>query len=325
VALLGDIAERRRLPEKQAEFERAVRRLSATLLGPLKDVALPRRLIVVLDGSLNRVPFAALRLPGTNTYLGLTHDLIRSPSASFLEAGREPRAPAEFRLSVLAIADPVFSLEDARVPATARKRFAGARTPDLARIPFMADIRAISRLVPESRRRILQGFDANPARIRELPLDQFGILHFSTHAIIDDRIPELSGIALSMVDRSGRPIDGFLHPHQLADWRLGGSVVVLSACDTGLGKLLMGEGLVGLSSSLFHAGAAQLVLSLAEVDADASAEFFSDVYRHVLARRPVPMERALTLARQEMARSDRWSDPYYWSTFVAIGRPSQDR
>jgi len=320
-----DLAERRKSPRKQADFEQSMRQLSTWLLGPLRDVPLPHRLILVLDGSLNRVPFAALRLPAPKSYLGLTHDLIRSPSASYLEAGRAPRAPRDFRRSVLAIADPVFSLDDARVPAEARKRFARAPTPDLARLPFMGDITAISQLVPESRRRILKGFDANPASIRALRLNDFGVLHFSTHAIIDNSNPELSGIALSMFDRNGRPIDGFLHPHQFADWRLDGSAVVLSACDTALGKLLMGEGLMGLSSSLFHAGAGQLVLSLAEVDGDASAQFFSYVYGRVFARNPERMESALRFARQQMARSDRWSDPYYWATFVAIGQPSRYR
>lgn len=323
VDLLGRILDRQRSPAKQASFERAMRRLSSTLLGPLRDTPLPPRLILVLDGALHRVPFPALRLPRTNAYLGLTHDLIRAPSASYLEVGRKPRPPGDFPQSILAIADPVFSLDDTRVSAEARQRYAGARTPALARLPFMTDLQTISHLVPEQRRLILEGFDANPAVLRKLPLQDFGVLHFSTHAVIDDQIPELSRVALSMIDRSGRPIDGFLHPHQLADLHLAGSTVVLSACDTALGKLLMGEGLVGLTSSLFHAGAAQLVLSLAEVDAQASSQFFSETYRQVLARRPVSMERALTLARRALAGSGRWSDPYYWASFVVIGRPSE--
>jgi len=323
VGLLRKIEERRQSPKKQAAFEHAMGELSDTLLKPLKDVALPQRLILVLDGSLNRVPFAALRVPGTKSALGLSHELIHSPSASYLEVGPEPRPPRDFPRTVLAIADPVFSLDDPRVSPAARRRFAGAKTPDLRRLPFLDDLDTIKKMLPESRWRVLKSFDANPMELQRLPLGEFGILHFSTHAIIDDQIPELSRVALSMMDQSGRPIDGFLHPHQLADWKLHGSTVVLSACDTALGRLVMGEGLMGLSSSLFHAGAGQLVLSLTEVDAQASAAFFSEVYRRVLGKRQQRMERALMEARKALARSDRWSDPYYWASFVDIGKPAE--
>jgi CHAT domain-containing protein len=103
---------------------------------------------------------------------------------------------------------------------------------------------------------------------------------------------------------------------------MNGSVVVLSACDTALGKQVLGEGLAGLASSLFYAGAAQLVLSLVKVDAGPSAQFFAEVYRELLGARPVSMERALTRARQKLAQSQRWQDPYYWAAFVVVGRPA---
>ena len=88
---------------------------------------------------------------------------------------------------------------------------------------------------------------------------------------------------LSLVDPSGRPIDGFLRPYRLAQWKLDGSVVVLSACDTALGKQVLGEGLAGFSSSLFSAGAAQLVLTLNQVDAEATSEFLAETYKQVLS------------------------------------------
>ena len=101
--------------------------------------------------------------------------------------------------------------------------------------------------------------------------------------------------------------------------------MVLSACDTALGKQVIGEGLAGLTSSLFYAGAFQLVLSLTDVDAEPSAQFFADVYRNYLGGSPMGIEHALTLARQSMARSSQWSDPYYWASFIAVGRPWQGR
>lgn len=321
----GKLTERMELERERAAFESALNRLSDALLGPLRGIPLPPRLVLVPDGALHLLPFAALHIPGAKAYLGLAHDLIQAPSATYLTIGRKPRPPEQFPFSVVAIADPVFSLSDPRVSSEARRRFTGARTPDLVPLPFMADLQTISDLVPARRRTLVTGFDANSGRLRSMPLNDYGIVHFSTHAIIDDQIPELSRIALSMVTVSGRPVDGFLHPHDLWDFHLDGATIVLSACDTARGKLLMGEGLVGFSTSLFHAGAAQMVLSLAELDGQASAEFFSEAYKLVFGRRRIPIEHALTMARRNFAAKASRRDPYYWASIVLIGRPSDPR
>src|SRR5205823_5706993 len=115
------------------------------------------------------------------------------------------------------------------------------------------------RLVPQSRYDFLGGADANTEALQGLLLEQYAVVHFSTHAVINDEIPELSRVALSVVDRQERRVSGFLLPYQLADLRMKDTVVVLSACDTALGKKVLGEGLMGFSSSLFSAGASQLV------------------------------------------------------------------
>lgn len=325
VDLFVQVTQRQESTVKQLAYQRAMNELSRVLTGPLAGISLPKRLILVPDGALNFLPFAALRIPGRKEYLGIEHDLLQSPSATYLTVGAAPRPPQEFPFYVLAVTDPVFSVYDSRVSAEARKRFGRLAAPDLVRLPFDTDIKTIAQLVPASRRRVFSGFDANPEKLRATHLADFGILYFSTHATIDDQIPDLSRIALSMLDRDGRPIDGFLHPHDLWDFHLQGSTIVLSACDTARGKLLIGEGLMGVSSSLFHARAAQLVLSLTELDGLASAQFFSETYKHVFARRPVPMERALTLARRAFAASNARRDPYYWASIVLVGRPSEDK
>ena len=150
-------------------------------------------------------------------------------------------------------------------------------------------------------------------------------MHFSTHAYIDDRIPELSRIALTLVDRDGRHVDGYLRPQQFAEFRLNRSIVVLSSCETALGKEVLGEGLVGFASGLFSAGASQLVLALTKIDAESSAAFFTEVYRSLFDTQSTGIERALTRARQALAHSTRWSDPYYWASFTAIGGLSGQR
>jgi tetratricopeptide (TPR) repeat protein len=322
VQLFGSLYDRRRFPARQAEFERAMRSLSRTLLGPLSGVALPRLLVIVPDGILNRVPFAALLLPSTSTGLGLTHDIICVPAASFLLAGRAPRSTSSFPKSLLALVDPIYSMRDPRAAGVSSGGAASPAAPDLARLPYAAELDEAALLIPPSRRLILRGFDAVPGNLLSLRLRDYGVLHFSTHAFIDDRIPELSRIALSMVDRSGRPVNGFLRPSHIAEFRLEGSIVVLSACDSALGKNVVGEGLAGLTASLFRAGAAQLLLTLTAVDAEGSSEFLKSVYASLFSRSNVSMEHSLTLARRSLASSGRWSDPYYWASFSLYGRPS---
>ena len=322
IDLFSRLLDRKRSAALQVAFERTLRQLSATLLGPFRDSALAGRLIIVPDGILNQVPFAALELPDGNGRLGLERDLIQIPAASFLEAGRRPRSIAQFPQALLGIADPVFSPEDPRVRVPVR-RVVFSPGFDLPRLPFTAELERVAQLGPTSRTKILRGFDASSDELRKLRVEDYAVVHFSTHALIDDRIPELSRIALSMVTRQGLPVDGFLHPYDLARLPLNGSTVVLSACGTALGKQVIGEGLAGLTASLFQAGAAQLVLTLSEVDAEASAEFFSAAYRRFFAPHPMSMEHSLTIARRTLAHSVRWSDPYYWASFIVIGRPSE--
>jgi CHAT domain-containing protein/tetratricopeptide (TPR) repeat protein len=319
-SLFSKILERRRDPAMQAAFEKAMMRLSVTLLGPFKTADLPQSIILVLDGDLNRVPFAALRF-SNRQYLGVQHDLLRAPSAAFLLQGNEPRPVSKFPKSVLALYDPIFSADDPRASSELRKR-KDLVDQHFARLPFHEELTIITRFVPRSRYDFMGGADANTRALQRLPLERYGILHFSTHAVINDEIPELSRISLSVVDGQGHPVSGFLFPYQLADLRMRGTVVVLSACDTALGKKVLGEGMMGFSSSLFSAGASQLVLTTDEVDAQASSGFLSAVYTHFLGPDRTTMEHALTLARQSFLKSERWSDPYYWASYVIVGMPT---
>lgn len=314
----GEVQERQRSPDKQAAFVRAMKKLSTTLLGNLSGIQLPQRLILVPDGVLYRIPFADLKLPTASEPLGLSYDLVQVPSAAYLTVGRHPLPVAQFPQAILAIVDPVFSANDPRVHR--RSRRSNSRL-DLPRLVFTYEVPVIQSRTALNRHTILRSFDASRAKVAELPLADFAVLHFSTHAEIDDNIPELSTLVLSMIDRAGWPANGLLLPYELAQFPLNGSIVVLSACDTALGKQMPGEGMAGLTSSLLYAGASQLVVTLTKVDDEASSYFFSRVYSRFLTG-STNMEHSITLARRKMARSGRFSDPYYWAPFVVIGRPT---
>jgi CHAT domain-containing protein len=320
--LFGHYLDRLRQPRKREQYKAAMDQLSAALLGPLTGIALPERLILVLDGALHRAPFAALRRQPNGDALGCAYELVEMPAASFLMAGRKPRPAAQFPATLLAFADPVFSVNDDRVHAPPGQRLSVTGL-ELPRLPFLEDIHTAQRLTPAARLRIVPGFDANLANVTNAHFERYGVVEFSSHAIIDDQTPEISRVVLSQVTPSGRPIEGFLRPYQLSQLRLDGSVVVLSACDTALGKGVIGEGLIGLSSSLFSAGASQLVLTLTEVDGEGSATFMSEVYNRFLGRRPVRLEKAVRDARRSLAASERWNDPFYWASFILVGRPTE--
>jgi CHAT domain-containing protein len=319
VEQFGHILDRRRSPEKSAAFRRRLNRLSAVLLGQLSEKQLMSRLVLAPDGILHKVPFAALRLSGASEPLGADYDLVQVPSASYLLNGARTRPLREFPRTILAIADPVFSADDPRV--TGRCSHEHVRQEEWPRLPFKNEVDLIEAKVPLAHRQTLRGFAASRAVLDRFHLEDYAILHFSTHALIDDRVPEQSRIVLSLVNQSGCPVDGFLHPYQLAQLNLAGSIVVLSACDTALGKQVLGEGIVGFSSSLLYAGASELVLTLTAVDAEASSDFLADVYRRFL-KGTISMEHSITLARRSMIHSRRFSDPYYWASFVVIGRPA---
>src|ERR1017187_4592845 len=123
--------------------------------------------------------------------------------------------------------------------------------------------------------------------------------------------------------RAGRPVDGYLHPYPFAGFRLNRSIVVLSSCETALGKEVLGEGLAGFTTGLFEAGASQVVLALTKVEAESSAAFFAEAYRRFLGTPSKGMESALTEARRTLAHSTRWADPYYWAPFIVMGSPSR--
>ena len=123
---------------------------------------------------------------------------------------------------------------------------------------------------------------------------------------------------LSLVDEQGRFQDGFLRMHEIFNLRLPAELVVLSACQTGLGKEIKGEGLMGLTRGFMYAGAARVVASLWEVNDAATAELMKRFYRRMLQDGMRPAA-ALRAAQIEMWKRPQWQSPFYWGGFILQG------
>ena len=163
------------------------------------------------------------------------------------------------------------------------------------------------------------GFKANRATATDPALGQYRVVHFATHSLFNDEYPELSGIVLSLYDERGRPQeDGFLRLQDIYNLKLSADLVVLSACRTGLGKNIRGEGLIGLTRGFMYAGASRVVASLWKVDDEATAELMKRFYQHFFRDGMTPAA-SLRAAQDSMRTQRRWRAPYYWAGFVLYG------
>ena len=164
----------------------------------------------------------------------------------------------------------------------------------------------------------MTGFDARKGAVTGDRLKDYRYVHFATHGFVDSENPSLSAIVLSLVDRDGRPQDGFLRADELYGLELSADMVVLSACQTGLGKEIRGEGLVGLTRGLMYAGAATVVVSLWSVSDNATADLMARFYRELISAGRSPAA-ALRAAQLLLLKQAQWTHPYYWSAFTIQG------
>jgi CHAT domain-containing protein len=286
------------------------------------------------DKGTRRQEKSAIRNPQSAipTPLIVNHEIVHLPSASALAvlrrelAGRKPAAK-----TVAVLADPVFSADDARVKTGAKTQTGeSAPSPDLTRA--INDVRgelrrllltrdeaeAILSVTPRTGALGALDFRANRATAVSDELSRYRIVHFATHGLLNSEHPELSGVVLSLVDERGLQQDGFLRLHEIFNLRLPAELVVLSACQTGLGKEVKGEGLVGLTRGFMYAGAARVVASLWQVNDAATAELMKRFYRRMLQDGMRPAA-ALRAAQVEMWRRPQWRSPFYWGGFVLQG------
>jgi CHAT domain-containing protein/tetratricopeptide (TPR) repeat protein len=314
-----------------AAQSRALDELAALVLEPVAARITQRRVVLALDGALQYVPFGVLpvkRADGAMERLLDSHEVIEVPSLSALAvpARGTPRAS---RRTLAVFADPVLEAGDPRFgaaqPVSSRVAAAApltARTSsgtELGRLLSTSyEAQAIADLVPADRRLLASGFAASRSAVLGSPLEDFRYIHFATHGLIDSRYPGLSALVLSQFDERGAPQDGYLRLNDIYNLRLDADLVVLSACDTALGREVRGEGLIGLTQGFMAAGARSLVASLWQVPDRATAELMARFYGHLLNDGLRPAE-ALRRAQLWAASEPRYRDPYFWGGFVLVG------
>ncbi|HQR36473.1 MAG TPA: CHAT domain-containing protein, partial [Blastocatellia bacterium] len=188
-----------------------------------------------------------------------------------------------------------------------------------ARLPFSREeADTILSFAPNGKGFKALSFAANRTTATSSELAQYRIVHFATHGLLNSEHPELSGLVFSLVDESGKSQDGFLRLHEIYNLRLSADLVVLSACQTALGKQIKGEGVVGLTRGFMHAGTPRVVASLWQVNDLATAELMKLFYRGMLkdGQRPAA---ALRAAQLELMKQKRWASPYFWAAFTLQG------
>src|SRR5262249_9073792 len=155
------------------------------------------------------------------------------------------------------------------------------------------------------------GYAATRKQLLNMDLTQYAILHFATHGLLDPKHPENSGLVLSTIDADGKTVNGFVGLQDIYSLRAPVDLVVLSACQTGVGKDIRGEGLVGLARGFMYAGATSVVASLWKVDDQATAELMKRFYTEMLRNGKAPGE-ALRAAQNSIRQVPEWSSPHYW-------------
>ncbi|MBV6622713.1 MAG: tetratricopeptide repeat protein [Rivularia sp. (in: Bacteria)] len=374
---------------KTRRIDVAASELSKLVLAPVKEKLGKKRLVVVADGALQYIPFAALAdlsgegvegeegeageageaggaggeknnsfkknrkevprgglipepKPSQNKFnyqpLLINHEIVNLPSASTIAIQRQELANRKEAPKALAIlADPVFSTDDNRV-AEARNKQSNQNSLELelerSALKRSADIfnrqgwlrlhgtrteaETLLQLVPNGDRLNVFDFDANYNWATSDKLNQYRILHFATHGFVNDANPELSGIVLSLVNKQGQNIRGYLRLGDLFNLDYPADLIVLSACETGLGKEIQGEGLVGLTRGLMYAGAERLVVSLWQVSDEGTAVFMQEFYKQML-QNGKSANQALRATQLKMWKDEKWRNPNYWAAFAFLG------
>jgi CHAT domain-containing protein/tetratricopeptide (TPR) repeat protein len=279
------------------------------------------RLIIVPDDVLYFLPFETLLSSGGGReWLIKDYTVAYVPSLSSLRELIERRRSNGLRAEkdILALGDPSFGVNEIG-PEAGGDPLQGSSTQAGTRFPRLKysglEIEKIAALFKPAKRDILERDQASEENFKRQALEDFRIIHFATHAFVDDQKPARSSIVLAL-DQDPKE-DGFLQMREIFNLKMRADLVVLSACQTGLGQLIRGEGIEGLSRAFFYAGASSVLLSLWAINDQASYQLLERFYIHLRSAHPV-MD-SLRLAKLEMIDSEVLDHPYYWAGFIVSG------
>lgn len=353
-----DVAEEQRglgLAQGPAEnveaFSAASHALYKAVVEPAANLIGEKRLLIVADGALNYIPFESLvKAPGGADYASLSYliksnEIVYAPSASVIAAIRQQtQTPASG--NVLVIADPIFNPDDARlkgvqvaetsgesrglglaldsavsdVAGSAEASSASAR-PRLARLlGTRAEAEGIANIVRTggAKPELWIDLGASEENVYARDVTSYRVVHIATHGLLNVERPQFTGVVLSLVGNTTE--DGFLRTDEIFNLRLGAPLVMLSGCETGLGKEKRGEGVIGLTRAFMYAGAPTVGVSLWSVADKSTAELMTDFYRRYLASGTrTSASTAMREAQLAMIDGKKNSAPFYWAPFVLVG------
>ena len=307
----------------------AAKRLYKELFSPLEEVIPDKveNLIIIPDGILYYLPFETL-IPQAGVqsekddYLISRFRISYSPSSSALLFLTREKKVRKFEMDLLAIGDPDYTFDGTvskqreKTPAELLKDLYQNQGFNFSPLPFSEkEVKKIAAFFPKKRRNLYLKENVVEHTIKNLPLDKYQVIHFACHGLLDERFPFRSALVLS-VNHDGTE-DGFLHVREIYNLRILAELVVLSACQTGKGRLERGEGILGLPRIFFYSGARSVVSTLWEIGDKSTADFMEFFYYYLTQGNDT--SQALRLAKLKMIKS-KYSHPFYWAAFILNGK-----
>ncbi len=315
-------------PKGEFKGTLAARRIYRELLFPAEG-NIPEsveNLIIVPDGILYSLPFETL-IPNTqdrsskDDYLVANYKISYVPSFSALLFLSENKVKNESPKSLMAFGNPSYMLKDSSNGKKSKTHVEILRELyldqgfDFSPLPYTErEVLEISSYFPDDRKDIYLKDEAREEIFKEAPLQDYQIIHFACHGFLAEEFPFRSALVLALDDDPQE--DGFLQVRELYNLRLKADLVVLSACQTGKGKLERGEGILGLPRVFFYAGAKSVILTLWRINDESTATFMNLLYLYL--SKGNDKAQALRLAKLEMINS-KFSHPFYWAAFVLNG------
>ena len=313
---------RRQIAGRDVNFRPRLRELYNLLLAPAaKQLRDKRTLVIAPDDVLWRLPFQALQ-PDDASYLLERHSIFYVPSLTVLSEMMKPgektlgrtRPPA----TLLAFGNPAFG-DEARAPRTTgpvRRDETFVPLPEAER-----EVKTLAQLYGSGRSRVYVGAQAAEERFKA-EAGSYGVLHLATHGVVNDSNPMYSYVVLARGSKGKE--DGLVEAWELMEMDLKTELVVLSACETGGGRVGAGEGMIGLSWALFMAGSPAAVVSQWKVESQGTTELMLEFHRNLLAvdakrKGSTSKSEALRQAALKLMRNAQYRHPFYWAGFIAVG------